>query len=312
MLTEPRNQVRAAGAVLWRSGDDSTVEVAVVHRPRYDDWSLPKGKLKEGETVPAAAVREVAEETGFATRLGRRLTTVHYPVAEGIEKCVVYFSAAAGEGAFTAGVEVDQIRWLTVEQAVDLLSYQRDRVVLEDFTALPARLHTLLLVRHAKAGKREDWDGPDHLRPLSYAGRQQAEALRKLLPVFGPRRMYSAPAERCVRTIADLAKDIGVPVGLEPALSEDGYWPDPKAGLCRLHAIVAAGREDSDVAVVSSQGGVIPDVVEILASLEGLRLGEISSKKGSLWVLSFESISDRPRLVAADYYPSPLPELTEN
>ena len=183
-------------------------------------------------------------------------------------------------------------------------------MVLEDFAALPVWLHTLLLVRHAKAGKREGWDGPDHLRPLSDGGWQQAEALRNLLPVFGPRRMYSAPPKRCVQTIAGLAKDIGVPIGSEPALSEDGYWPDPKAGLRRLYAIMAAGRDYSDVAVVCSQGGVIPDVVETLASLAGLRLAELSSKKGSLWTLSFESISDRLRLVAADHYPSPLPEST--
>jgi 8-oxo-dGTP diphosphatase len=177
-------------------------------------------------------------------------------------------------------------------------------VVLAEFAALPARLATLLLVRHAKAGKRDEWDGDDDLRPLSPAGRRQAAGLAAILPLFGADRVHAAPRTRCVDTVAGL----GLEIRSEPLLSEEGYWVSPSAGVARLLDIVAAGGTP----VVSSQGGVIPDVIARLADLSGLRLDGIASKKGSFWVLSFRPPRrDRePRLVAADYFPSPLPKPT--
>jgi len=300
--------VRAAGAVLWRRGRDG-VQVAVAHRPRYDDWSLPKGKLDEGETIPAAAVREIAEETGFRAVLGRHLRTVRYPVAAG-PKTVDYFSATAVSGAFDPNEEVDELRWLAPAAASELVSYDSDRDVLADFTAVPAGLSTLLLVRHAKAGKRDEWQGDDDLRPLSPSGSRQAAALRELLPLFGPDRVVAAPRLRCEQTVGGVAEDLGVPVEHEDLLSEEFYWDDPVAGLGRLLALVSAGGTP----VVCSQGGVIPDLVWSLATRDGVVLpvgqGEkVPSKKGSVWVLSFRAGEGNggPRLVAADYLPTALP-----
>ncbi len=298
--------IRAAGAVLWREG-----LVAVVHRPHYDDWSLPKGKLDHGETVPAAAVREVREETGFDAVLGRHLRTVEY-IAFGRPKTVEFFSARAAGGAFQPNEEVDELRWLTVDAAAELVTRDTDREVLAEFAAAPADLATVLLVRHAKAGKRDHWPGDDDLRPLSSAGWRQAEGLRAMLPLWAPSRVHSAPRVRCVETVQGVADDLGAGVLLEPRLSEEGYWPDRDAGLVRLLEIT----DGVGVPVVASQGGVIPDVVSTLASLSGLWLPEVPCKKGSTWVLSFRrpdaewSTSDSsvtwPRLVSAHYLPSPL------
>ncbi|MBM7813318.1 8-oxo-dGTP diphosphatase [Saccharothrix algeriensis] len=297
--------IRAAGAVLWHDGS-----VAVVHRPRYDDWSLPKGKLDPGETVPAAAVREVLEETGYRAVLGRHLKTVRY-AAFGGEKVVDYFSARAEGGSFEPNDEVDELRWLPVDAAAELVTRDTDREVLGVFTAAPADLATVLLVRHAKAGKRDNWRGDDDLRPLSAAGWRQAEGLRALLPLWGPARVHSAPRVRCVETVQGVADDIGAGVLLEPGLSEEGYWPDPRAGLDRLLEIV----DGVGVPVVCSQGGVIPDLVSALADRAGLPVGEVPCKKGSAWLLAFHrpepgwSTSDPaggPRLVSAHYLPSPL------
>ncbi len=293
--------VRAAGGVLWRFAATSGVEVALIHRPRYDDWSLPKGKLEDGETLAAAAVREIAEETGFPPVLGRRLPTIQYPLRENGSKQVDHFSARAVGGEFAPNDEVDELRWLPIAEASGALSYHGDRRVLRAFAALPADLATLLLVRHAKAGSRADFSGEDDLRPLSAAGLAQAEALREMLPLFAPTVVHSAPLPRCKQTIAAIAADLGIGVADEPSLSEERYWRDRDAGTRRLCRIAAAGGTP----LVCSQGGVIPDLLARLG--DSLDLGEIRSKKGSLWVLSFAPGTGPMCLVAADYYPSALP-----
>ncbi|MCP2169939.1 NUDIX hydrolase [Goodfellowiella coeruleoviolacea] len=308
-----KHVVSAAGAVLWRERPTGR-EVAVVHRPRYDDWSLPKGKVDPGETVPAAAVREVVEETGFQPVLGRFLRQIRYPLPKRngrATKTVDYFSAEAVSGEFTANDEVDQLCWLSADRAADLVSYPDDREVLRVFAAAPARLTTLLLVRHAKAGKRDCWPGDDDQRPLSPAGARQAEALRALLPLFGVDRLHAAPRLRCAQTVRGAADDLGVAITDEPLLTEEAYWPDPDAGVARLREIAAAGG----VPAVCSQGKVIPDLVARLAERTPLaaRLAPdaVKSKKGSVWLLSFASADEagfhHGELVDAHYLPSPLP-----
>jgi 8-oxo-dGTP diphosphatase len=294
--------IRAAGAALWRLENGRPV-VAVVHRPRYDDWSLPKGKLHDGEDPAAGAAREVAEETGCSVVLGRRLGQVRYVVPPGAArqygpKVVEYWAARATGGRFARNDEVDVLRWLSPEKATGLLSYPWDRTVLARFTAAPAETATVLLVRHAKAGNRSDWPGDDRLRPLSDAGRRQAKALREWLPLFGPGRVYSAPRVRCVETVQGLAEDAGAKLVKDERFAEEGYWADPDAGLAALRKI--AGEHPP--AVVCSQGKVIPDLVKRLARDAGLDVGdEIPSRKGSSWLLSMHG----GRLLAADYYPPP-------
>jgi 8-oxo-dGTP pyrophosphatase MutT (NUDIX family)/phosphohistidine phosphatase SixA len=307
-------EVRAAGAVLWRLAGGTT-EVALVHRPRYGDWSLPKGKLDPGETIAEAAVREVREETGFAAVLGRYLARTAYPVpakhgSGTVPKTVDYFGAEAVSGRFAANDEVDELRWLEPAAAEKLLTRPEDVQVLRAFCELPVGLTTVVVARHAKAGKRDEWNGDDDLRPLSEAGAKQAAALRRVLRLFGPDRVLSAPRLRCVQTVHGVAEDIGAEVRHEPLLSEEGYWPDPVLGVARLLAIAG----DGGTPVVCSQGGVIPDLVSALADRDGVELsaarGEaVPSKKGSFWVLSFRppAAGESPVLVAADYHPSALP-----
>lgn len=294
-------EILAAGAVLWRAATDGP-EIAVEHRPRYDDWSLPKGKLDPGETLQAAAAREVLEETGFSAVLGAHLGTAHYKVPGG-DKTVEYYSARSVGGEFVVNEEVDEVRWCTPQQARELFSYPHDAEIVDAFTAMPVHTKTLLLVRHAKAGDRAEWTGHDDERPLSDAGWNQAKALRGWLPLFGPQRVHAAPRTRCVDTLSGLAADLGTDVGTEPLLSEEGYWADPAAGLARLLELVDA---DDDGVAVCSQGGVIPDVVTELVTRAGLPVGRIRSKKGSVWVLTFDA-GESGRLVAADYYPNALP-----
>lgn len=304
----------AAGGVLWRpaagsevpgscGAGDTAPEVAVVHRPRYDDWSLPKGKPDGAEPLPVTAVREIAEETGHRAVLGPRLCSTRYPLTDGRHKTVHYWAARSIGGAFVAGDEVDELRWLPVPEAGRLLSYAHDLALLDRLGDVVVVTTTVLLVRHGKAGKSTDWSGADVLRPLTGAGRRQAQALRVLLPPFGPAEVHAAAPLRCVQTVQPLVDDLDGSVHPEPLLGEDGYWEDPAAGLRRLLEI-AAGATRS--AVVCSQGGVIPDVVAALADEAGLDLGPVRSRKGSTWVLSFRPTDGGPRLAAADYHHDPL------
>jgi 8-oxo-dGTP pyrophosphatase MutT (NUDIX family) len=128
--------VRAAGGVVWRHADGVT-EVLLVHRPRYDDWSLPKGKLDPGETFEAAAVREVEEETGLSCALELPLSEVRYVDDRDRPKVVRYWSMrATGDRGFTPNDEVDELRWATLDRARELLSYAHDLPVLDAFAAL--------------------------------------------------------------------------------------------------------------------------------------------------------------------------------
>ena len=181
--------VLAAGAVLWRASDDGgEPEVAVIHRPRYDDWSLPKGKVDVGESEPMTAVREIHEETGYSSHLGRRLTSVSYPVEkQGIKK-VQYWAARIVDGEFTPNDEVDELKWLPVSAAVKQLQYPHDRKVLRRFAKLPADTKSILIVRHGTAGSKSRYKGDDRLRPLDKRGRAPGRVTGR--PTAGLRRRH--------------------------------------------------------------------------------------------------------------------------
>ncbi|GGS52010.1 NUDIX hydrolase [Actinokineospora fastidiosa] len=284
--------IAAAGAVLWRPAPGG-VEVAVAHRPRYDDWSLPKGKLDPGETIHRAAVREVFEETGHRAVLGRHLGQVAYRVGRS-DKTVDYFAARAVSGSFVSNEEVDELVWLPIPDAAGLLTYHHDRDVLAAFAVAPLAT-TLLLVRHAHAGDRSEWDGPDELRPLSAKGHAQVAALMEFLPLFGPTRVHSVPNVRCEDTVRPLAERLGCPVTPEKGLGEAGYQAAPEAAHSRLLTIAAG----PGTAVVCSQGGVIPSLLDALGAESGVEGHR--ARKGSVWVLSL----DGDKLVGADYVARP-------
>ena len=292
--------IRAAGAVLWRPSRRYGVRVALVHRPRYDDWSLPKGKAEVGEVPHVTAAREVQEETGFSSAIGRSLTTVSYRVPTG-PKTVQYFAARSIVGAFTANKEVDRLEWLPPAKAAERMTYEFDRAVLGTFALEPADLPAVVLLRHGRAGHRESYDGDDDTRPLDAKGRRQAEALVTELSVFAPSAVLSAPMERCRATVAPLADKLGLPISTEALLAEDTYRDDP-AGARRLLVELSRAEPAGGCAVVCSQGGVIPGVVKSLAGRSDLAVGQVSTPKAAYWYLCFE---DR-RLVQADPYPAPV------
>jgi 8-oxo-dGTP diphosphatase len=124
-------EVKAAGGLVWRRAGD-TIAIAVAHRPRYDDWSLPKGKLDAGETWEEAALREVVEETGMRCRLGDELEPVTYQDRKGRDKVVRYWLMEPEDDIdFVPNDEVDQLRWMAPPEALELLTYPRDRELVQ-------------------------------------------------------------------------------------------------------------------------------------------------------------------------------------
>jgi 8-oxo-dGTP diphosphatase len=247
-------KIPAAGALLWRPGEQGR-EVVLVHRPRYDDWSFPKGKCLPGEHVLITAVREVAEETEIEIILGRKLRTVRY-LSDGRPKQVDYWAARpaaqAADGAdepaepapFTPNEEVDELAWLPLTAAGDRLTYQHDTEVLAEFAAAPAATRAIILVRHASARNKKAWQNaghPDDLtRPLTPLGHVQAKLLGQILSCFGSARVISSPAERCLATAEPYAAMTGGVVEPAPALAPP---PDDRVLEEADPAAVAAARE---------------------------------------------------------------------
>lgn len=187
----PRADVVAAGCVVLRPGPGGH-EVLLVHRPRYDDWSFPKGKVDRGETLTTCAVREVEEESGVRVGLGLPLTSQRYLLANGRPKAVHYWIArptSEREEAFVPNDEVDEVRWLSWEHAHDLLSYEYDRDTLREARAQRRRTDLVVVVRQPERVERAEWTHahPGAVasgRPLSPAGREQGRRLAADLAAF--------------------------------------------------------------------------------------------------------------------------------
>jgi 8-oxo-dGTP diphosphatase len=276
--------VRAAGGVLWRPSADGP-EVCVVHRPRYDDWSLPKGKLKNGEHPLAAAVREVREETGVRARPQLRLPPVAYELPGGVPKTVDFWLMRAGDGPVAAhDDEVDSLAWLSPAQAAARVSYPDDVRMLDHMAALPPVTAVLPLVRHGHAGKRGAFAGDDSARPLDRRGRDEAAGLGTLLALFEPQRLYSATPLRCVQTLEPLAAAVDLPVQAEPAFDE----PGPGVEVADQVARAAARLRDllaGDRSVVCSQGKLMPSLLALLCGSDDP--DRFRTPKGTGWLLSF-------------------------
>lgn len=268
MSTPMRDTIRAAGVVLTR-GVGRDLEVAVIHRRRQRDWSLPKGKVEGTEHIVECAVRECVEETGFQVVLDVPLPTQHYRV-DGIPKTVDYWRAHVVGGEFTTNREVDRLRWLRPTEAQKVMTYPRDG----ELVALAARMPPTIpfvLLRHTSAEKRSDYarrtgaERNDPARGLLERGVWEAQRLVPLLQAFGVRHLHSSDAERCLASLRPSATATGRGIRMEGTISEDAFVADPDPGRTRTVELF----NQPWPTVLCSHRPVIPGQLEAIREASG-------------------------------------------
>lgn len=280
----PAPDVRAAGAVVTRKGGD----VLLVHRPRYDDWSFPKGKLDPDEHVTTAAVREVAEETGLDIRLGPALSTQRYDTGRGRMKSVNYWVGRVqghdDVSCYRVNDEIDAVAWVPWSEAAENLTYDYDRDTLAQARSLRRKTRALVVLRHGHARSRRSWKGDDRRRPLILSGQAEAQRLVPVLAAFDTTEIHSSSSVRCVATVTPYVHTTGWPLHSYDELSEEGVSEPAVDEL--LEKLLAA---DSG-AVLCTHRPVLPAV------FESLRLGDVKLEPAEMLVVHHR----KGTVVAAD------------
>jgi 8-oxo-(d)GTP phosphatase len=309
--------VIAGGAVCWKRVDGD-IKVLLVHRTQHKDVSLPKGKLDPGETVPQCAQREIAEETGLHIILGAYVGQVDYVLPGGKDKHVYYWAAEVDPGeaertTFEANGEISGLEWVSLDSVQERLSYPHDGDIIDRFRQLVAtgqeRTFPIILVRHAKAMPPENWDGPDHTRPLLQRGLNQAKHIAPGVAAFGPRRIVSSPATRCLATTDPLARLTGLGIKVKAGVSQDNY----RASGDKPRKI--AGKEVARRVgtVICSHGPVLPQLLAAVADIgngDGAsQLPALGMATGQFTVIHLSRETDVPRIVAVETHRAPVSEL---
>lgn len=254
-----RPPVLAAGALVWRLKNDK-LQVLVVHRPRYDDWSFPKGKAEPGESMVLTAIREVAEETGRQIVLGRYLGKARRRLVSGRKKRTLYWAAQVlpeagpGEGLRAAVKpaskrEIDKVRWWKVKKAARKLTHADDKRLLarlvDWYESGQLQVRSLVLVRHAKAVSRATWGygiNSELTRPLVMGrGQAQARDVAALLSAYGVGQLVSSPWRRCVDTLAPYAHGCGLDLHTDEAFTEVSALTTPEIMQANFRDLLERG-----------------------------------------------------------------------
>jgi 8-oxo-dGTP diphosphatase len=288
----------AAGGVVWRRDIDGEIEVLLVHRPRYDDWSLPKGKLEEGEALISCAYREVLEETGLSIKLGPFIGSVDYYVPDGLKR-VSYWSASLIEdkSAFHANDEVDQILWLDLESAALKATRDSDQEILQRFACIPYDSSALIMLRHAKALERNEWQGGDEDRPLQLVGQLQAKRMLSLYQVFGLDEIHTSDAVRCLDTVAQMAKALQLTPVITNAVSEYTYKKSKEKSIEYAKELIKKNKQ----VILCSHNPVLPRMMEKLTKKIDFDYPDNKLLPGEAWVL----FHDRKEVLQIDRVAAP-------
>jgi 8-oxo-dGTP diphosphatase len=295
------DRIEGAGAVLWQSVDDGDVMIAIIHRPRYDDWSLPKGGVDQGESHIQAAFREVLEETGVKAIFGPEIGTVDYEV-NGVTKEVRYWLAEADQ--FNAATpnpeEVDAIEWVSISAAIEKLSNSDDREIVRMADEFGFGSTPLVLLRHTKALKRDLWDGDDGDRPLEHVGQIQAAKIPAIYAPYGIEKIYSSDAIRCVQTIEAMAAEYGITPIYSSEISEFGFEKDSEKALDYALSVMLSNKPS----VMCSHNPVLPKLVKKLIGKKNFKRLSAELKPGDSFVLHHRD----GEVIAVDWTPAPKVE----
>lgn len=292
--TKTDTAVYAAGAVVWRLVDEK-IHILLIHRTKYRDVTLPKGKVDPGEMLAETAVREVHEETGIRVALGVPVGVSRYHMRPKRQKIVHYWAAEATDDAIRASTfvpnnEIAAIEWVPLKKAAGRLSYPVDVEILDAFTHLVddgvLRTFPIIALRHAKAVARSDWDGSDASRPLTDRGRRQAKAIVAPLRAFGVRRIVSSDAVRCIETVTPLAKKLGRKIVQTPLISQDA-WED---GHDDIRTVIGKRVRARKPAVICSHGPVLPGILAEIALSTGTLRGSYVDSASALDVAGFSVV----------------------
>ena len=274
--------IRAAGALLWRETADLSIEVALIHRSQYSDWTLPKGKIEGGETALQCAYRELMEETGIKASFTRQLGTVQYDENEQ-RKRVIFWAARCSmdTGIFTANKEVDQLKWLNPEEALTQATHETDRQIIENFLGQEQHTDTLIILRHTKALERGDWDEEDSERTLNEVGFDQAQLLIKHLEPFALDEIYTSDYVRCVQTVTPLAHARGLTITQVPSLNEHTFEEDPLRSVAFANAL----KQDEKNILMCSHNPVIPTMLRGILNTKLKNKDLIKLEPGDAWIV---------------------------
>lgn len=253
----------AAGTVTIRERPDQEPHILLIHRPSYDDWSLPKGHLEPDEYEAVAAGRETLEETGVRVALHQPLGVIRYPIGSGT-KVVHYWRAQPIEARVRAAdKEVDKVAWLTPADAFTRMTYDDEKDVLRQALTFPDTT-PFLIVRHAKAMDRKNWSKRDQYRPITTRGRKQSKRLIPLLEAFGVRSLASSTSTRCVQTLTPYARKTGIGVDARAMLSEEVGEDNPIGVRTVVQQLAREAVESRTPTAVCGHRPVLPDMLEAL------------------------------------------------
>ena len=273
--------ILAAGAVLWRKSEKKKIEVLIIHRPKYDDWTFPKGKAEIGEPLIACAYREVLEETNIETAFGPYLGEVEYLTNDGKKKVSFWSVKVVKEKDFKPNTEVDQLKWVEVTKVKELLTLDTDRKILEQFLQIEPDTKPLILLRHAKAVTRDEWQGEDDDRPLDSYGQNQAKRLLAMYQVFNLEQIHSSDAVRCYDTVVAIAKGLNIKLEVTGKLSESTFKKDKEKAFDYAKDLIKLNES----VLLCSHNPILPKMLNKLT-----KKSEVDADEGKLlpadgWVI---------------------------
>lgn len=294
--------ILAAGGVVWREGKGSKIELAIIHRPKYDDWSFPKGKLNIGEELISCAYREIMEETGLNIELGPYLGEVEYESIDG-PKHVSYWAAEVlpDSNEFHANGEADLLEWQDFESARKKLTRDTDREILDIFINSPFQSSKLIMLRHAKALARSEWQSGDEDRPLDNLGQLQAKRMHAIYQVFGIAQIHTSDAVRCYDTVIGMTKPLKIEPVITAKLSEYTFEKNKDKSLDYAKELAEIARATGETILLCSHNPILPRMLEDVSKKSDLDLPENKLKPGDAWVLFL----GKKKVLQIDVIPAP-------